>query len=237
MPSYLEANPAVIAMVTFPFFFGMMFGDMGHGSIIFMFGTYLTLNAESLKKGAMAGMVAYRYLFLMMGLMSLYCGFIYNEFFAMNTTIFDSCYQMDTRDRWNATKTSDPEKVIGEFIYYRKGVDCNYPMGQDPVWGLTSNKLTFVNTIKMKMSVIFGVLHMTIGIFMKGTNNIYFSDYTSFITEVCTGVIILLGLFGWMDALIIAKWFHYLDIQDTTPVPGTKIFYDSESESGDNYVE
>lgn len=29
-----------------------------------------------------------------------------------------------------------------------------------------------------------------------------------FWTEVVTGLIILLGLFGWMDILIIAKWVY-----------------------------
>jgi V-type H+-transporting ATPase subunit a len=44
----------------------------------------------------------------------------------------------------------------------------------DPIWSLTNNKLTFVNSVKMKMSVIFGIFHMTLGILIKGTNTIYF---------------------------------------------------------------
>jgi len=110
-------------------------------------------------------------------------------------------------------------------------------MGQDPVWGLASNKLTLINNIKMKMSVIFGVVHMSMGIFIKGTNAVYNRDYATLITEVVAGYIILWGLFGWMDALIIAKWFHPIDIEDTTEVPdGDKFYYDSESEAGDNFV-
>lgn len=62
------------------------------------------------------------------------------------------------------------------------------------------------------MSVIFGVLHMTMGVICKGTNTIYFKDYVSFITEVVFGIIILWGLFGWMDALIITKFFRTPDI-------------------------
>ena len=48
-PTYKEANPAVISIVTFPFFFGMMFGDMGHGSIVTLFGIVLILFAKPLR--------------------------------------------------------------------------------------------------------------------------------------------------------------------------------------------
>lgn len=87
-------------------------------------------------------------------------------------------------------------------------------MGTDPIWGISSNKLTYINGIKMKLSVIFGVLHMTMGIIHKGTNTVYFADWPSFFTEVVAGTIILLGLFGWMDLLIIAKWLTKLDIEN-----------------------
>ena len=61
----------------------------------------------------------------------------------------------------------------------------------------------------MKISVIMAIFHMSIGIIMKGTNAVYFNKPVDLITEVIFGLIILLGLFGWMDALIIAKWFHH----------------------------
>jgi len=87
-------------------------------------------------------------------------------------------------------------------------------MGTDPIWGITSNKLTFINGVKMKISVIFGVLHMTMGILHKGTNCVYFRDWASLFTEVIAGLVILLGLFGWMDLLILAKWLTPLNIDD-----------------------
>lgn len=49
-----------------------------------------------------------------------------------------------------------------------------YPAGVDPIWGITNNKLQFINVIKMKISVIMAIFHMSIGIIMKGTNAVYF---------------------------------------------------------------
>ena len=75
----------------------------------------------------------------------------------------------------------------------------------------------------MKLAVIIGVLHMTMGIFTKGLNNIYFKQYLAFWTEVVTGLIILLGLFGWMDFLIIAKWFYPMNPYSMNSSMFTKI--------------
>lgn len=85
-------------------------------------------------------------------------------------------------------------------------------MGADPVWSISNNKLVYINSIKMKMSVIFGVLHMSMGIAHKGMNTIYWRQWVEFITEVVLGFVILWSLFGWMDLLIITKFFTIPDI-------------------------
>ena len=217
MPSYLEANPALISTVTFPFLFGMMFGDMGHGSVLLAASLVLVFGNERLKETMLAPVLPLRYMFLFMGICATYCGFIYNEFFAMQTEIFTSCYDMSKREQLNAQLEEGPGGELqlaegGPWVYRRLDHTCNYPMGADPVWGLANNRLTFVNGVKMKLSVIFGVLHMTMGIITKGTNCVYFKDWASLATEVIAGLIILLGLFGWMDLLVIAKWLSPLDI-------------------------
>ena len=40
---YKEINPAVFAMVTFPFLFGVMYGDIGHGGLVLIAGILLCL--------------------------------------------------------------------------------------------------------------------------------------------------------------------------------------------------
>ena len=58
----------------------------------------------------------------------------------------------------------------------------------------------------MKISVIFGVLQMSIGILLKGLNSLYYRQYIDFCFEFLPQIIVLLALFGYMDALIIQKW-------------------------------
>jgi V-type H+-transporting ATPase subunit a len=38
IPMYKEVNPSVFSCVTFPFLFGMMFGDICHGAVLFLVG-------------------------------------------------------------------------------------------------------------------------------------------------------------------------------------------------------
>ena len=58
----------------------------------------------------------------------------------------------------------------------------------------------------MKMSVIFGVTQMTLGIFMKSFNAIYFGRLVDLFFEFLPQLFLLMCLFGFMDLLIIVKW-------------------------------
>jgi V-type H+-transporting ATPase subunit a len=75
----------------------------------------------------------------------------------------------------------------------------------------------------MKLSVIMGIAHMTIGVLIKGTNTLFRNDYPSFFFEVVAGLVMLLGLFGWMDILIYGKWFfnrNFTDYKELTTFNG-----------------
>lgn len=96
-PTYEEANPAVISIASFPFFFGMMFGDIGHGSVLLIFSIVLIFSARKMKAmgGIMKKIAQVRYLFFIMGIMSCWAGLLYNEFFAIPMNLFGSCYKFN----------------------------------------------------------------------------------------------------------------------------------------------
>jgi V-type H+-transporting ATPase subunit a len=126
-----------------------------------------------------------------MGFFSVYCGFLYNDFLSIP---FDmgTCY--DTSK--NGTK--------GVQVY--KKDNCNYKFGLDPIWYVATNELAFINSLKMKISVIFGVFQMVIGIVLKGLNAVFQRDFVDFIFIFFPQITLMLILFGYMDFLIFVKW-------------------------------
>ena len=50
---------ALFTIITFPFLFSVMFGDFGHGFIMFAFALYLVLNENKLKNVKNGGEVQY----------------------------------------------------------------------------------------------------------------------------------------------------------------------------------
>jgi V-type H+-transporting ATPase subunit a len=94
IPMHKEINPAVFAIITFPFLFGVMFGDVGHGFLLLLVGGFLCIMNSKLKSNSdMEGVLKMRYLILLMGFFAMYNGLIYNEFFAIPMQLFgESCY-------------------------------------------------------------------------------------------------------------------------------------------------
>jgi V-type H+-transporting ATPase subunit a len=79
----------------------------------------------------------------LMGFFAFYNGWIYNDFLSLSLNMFGSCYKLEQL----STNTTLPPEWI-------KKPDCTYPIGIDPVWSVSSNELTFVNSYKMKVQLV-----------------------------------------------------------------------------------
>ncbi|KFW77387.1 V-type proton ATPase 116 kDa subunit a isoform 3, partial [Manacus vitellinus] len=180
--SYQEGNP----------------GSEGHGSHICPHQIWLTFFEG-------------RYLILLMGAFSIYTGFIYNECFSKATVIFPSAWSVATmanHSSWSSaylathpSLTLDPN-VTGVF----RGP---YPFGIDPIWSLATNHLNFLNSFKMKMSVVLGIVHMGFGVVLGVFNHLHFKQRHRLVLEFLPEMIFLLALFGYLVFLIFYKWLKY----------------------------
>ncbi|XP_043094525.1 V-type proton ATPase 116 kDa subunit a3 isoform X1 [Puntigrus tetrazona] len=214
--SYREVNPAVYTIITFPFLFAVMFGDVGHGLLMTLAALWMILeerdpkmrnNANEIWRMLFGG----RYLILLMGLFSIYTGAVYNECFSKGFSPLSSGWHLkpmmqhynwsDETLRSNQYLTLDPN-VSGVF-------QGPYPFGIDPIWSLANNHLTFLNSYKMKMSVIVGVIHMTFGVCLSFFNYMYSGDVSSMILVLIPELVFMLCLFGYLVFMVVYKWIAF----------------------------
>ena len=209
VPRYQEANPALFAIVTFPFIFGIMYGDIGHGSLLLAAGIYMMRNGSSMRMSdseMVKGFFAARYLITAMGFFAVYAGLMYNDFFSMGTAFFTSRFQ-DPQNMGSSSYEMEPKSWFNiNNAAHAKGKHGPYPFGLDPAWAGASNELLFVNSMKMKLSVLFGVVQMLVGVGLKFANSVFYKNKTDFIFECIPQLMFMLAFFGYMDWMILYKW-------------------------------
>ncbi|XP_044296433.1 V-type proton ATPase 116 kDa subunit a2 isoform X2 [Varanus komodoensis] len=210
--NYREVNPALFTIITFPFLFAVMFGDCGHGFLMFLFALFMVLfekhpkllrSQDEIMKMFFEG----RYIILLMGLFSVYTGLIYNDCFSKSLNIFGS--------RWNVSRMSDEiwnDEDVKNNQYLTLDPNVTgvfggvYPFGIDPIWNLASNRLTFLNSFKMKMSIIIGLIHMIFGVALGGFNHLHFKKKYNIYFVFIPQVVFMLSIFGYLVFMIIFKW-------------------------------
>ncbi|XP_076248904.1 V-type ATPase subunit a family protein Vha100-2 [Calliopsis andreniformis] len=207
--SYREANPALYTIITFPFLFSVMFGDCGHGLIMTVFALYMIILEKKYLAQKSSNEIwnlffAGRYIILLMGLFSIYTGLIYNDVFSKSINLFGSSwhisYNVSTIQN-NALLQLDPATSD-----YKQ---TPYLLGMDPVWVLSENKIMFLNSYKMKLSIIFGVVHMIFGVCMSLINIVNFRRYESLFLEFLPQLLFLVLLFFYLVVLMFVKWILY----------------------------
>lgn len=207
MARYKEANPGVFTIITFPYLFGVMYGDIGHGLILTLFAAFLVFKEKSFEGQPLNEIFAMifggRYLLLLMGFFAVYMGLLYNDLFGFSVEIFSSGY------RWPQLPPDGPDgTVYPSAPNGRPNVKPQKSVlfGVDSAWAETENKLEFYNSIKMKCSVIIGVAQMMAGVFISLTNYLYFNDRVKVWFRFVPEVVFLSCTFGYMCLLIVVKW-------------------------------
>ncbi|KAF6298068.1 ATPase H+ transporting V0 subunit a1 [Rhinolophus ferrumequinum] len=229
--TYREINPAPYTIITFPFLFAVMFGDFGHGILMTLFAVWMVLRESRIlsqknENEMFSTVFSGRYIILLMGVFSIYTGLIYNDCFSKSLNIFGSSWSvrpMFTIYNWTEeTLHGNPVLQLNPAV---PGVFGGpYPFGIDPIWNIATNKLTFLNSFKMKMSVILGIIHMMFGVSLSLLNHTYFKKplniYFGFIPEI----IFMTSLFGYLVILIFYKWTAY-DAHTSKKAPSLLIHF------------
>ncbi|HEX54844.1 MAG: hypothetical protein DRO94_01360 [Candidatus Altiarchaeales archaeon] len=78
-PGYDEIDPTTIMAISFPVIYGMMFGDIGHGFMIFLIGIIMAKLRPDSKDIKSLGIIM-----MYCGILSMFFGFAYGEFFGQH---------------------------------------------------------------------------------------------------------------------------------------------------------
>ncbi|XP_062559199.1 V-type proton ATPase 116 kDa subunit a 1-like isoform X3 [Armigeres subalbatus] len=207
--SYREMNPAPYTIITFPFLFAVMFGDLGHGAIMALFGLWMVLKEKPLAAKKTDNEIwniffGGRYIIFLMGVFSMYTGFVYNDIFSKSLNVFGSSWSINYN---TSTVMSNKALQLNPASQDYSGIP--YPIGLDPVWQVAENKIIFLNAYKMKISIIFGVIHMLFGVFVGLFNHRYFKNKLAIYCEFIPQVIFLVFLFFYMTVMMFMKWTKY----------------------------
>ncbi|KAL7423185.1 H(+)-transporting V0 sector ATPase subunit a [Cryptotrichosporon argae] len=193
--TYQEVNPGLFTIITFPFLFAVMFGDIGHGILALVSALTMIMFERKLATAGMGEMFDTfffgRYLILLMGAFSIFTGFMYNDIFSKSLHIWTTGWE------W-------PSNTTGLVIAEPTG--HVYPFGLDPTWHGADNALIFTNSYKMKMSIILGVIHMSFAICLQVPNHLHFKKWLNIYAEFIPQILFMWSIFGYLIICIIYKW-------------------------------
>lgn len=175
VPAYTEINPSLFTAITFPFLFGSMFGDVGHGLILLFF-AIIFIKYDKLKKlnDMLKMVIDAKYMLLTCSLYAIFFGFIYSDFFGLPIIFF---------------------KIYDTTIF-----------GVNPDIHKSVDHLNIMNSIKMKLSIIIGTVHMTMGLIINILNTYYKKQKSVFLCRTLPKLISFSCFTGYVFILVIVKF-------------------------------
>lgn len=194
VPSYGELNAGVFYCM-YPFLFGMMFGDIGH-SLFYLLGTiymfWIDYTARKNKTRLTSTIIQirnFKWFCFFASICSLYCGLIYNECFGLPISFFKSMY--------NFENNSGEGSRTGNYVY---------PFGIDTNWHFAENELLFLNSFKMKLSIVMGMCQMIFGIILSLVNMIKSNKKAEILVTWLPNFLYFVPFFGYLMIIVIIKW-------------------------------
>jgi len=96
---------------------------------------------------------------------------------------FGSRFDMPDENGWMQPKANFNRENDKNFEVTESGSFAHgpYPFGLDPAWHGAQNELLFVNSLKMKLSVLIGVSQMLLGVGLRFANTLYHKNVVDFL--------------------------------------------------------
>ncbi|KAG9391739.1 V-type ATPase, V0 complex, 116kDa subunit family [Carpediemonas membranifera] len=196
--TYGEVNPGMFYLFTYPFLFAVMFGDVMHGSVVLLMALLMIWKEKPMLKNgvhdALDMIFKGRYVILLLGIFSMIVGLIYNEYFGLPIPYPDSPYTISNHE-------VNPTNIDIGNLHFKAPV-----FGMDYNWRTADAGLAYVNSFKMKVSIIIGILHMYAGIAFSVFNFVRNRDYLNIFCKAIPEILFLTSTFGYLAVCIVIKW-------------------------------
>uniref|UniRef100_A0A8D1T0R1 V-type proton ATPase subunit a n=2 Tax=Sus scrofa TaxID=9823 RepID=A0A8D1T0R1_PIG len=150
-----------------------------------------------------------------------YTGLIYNDCFSKSVNLFGSGWNVSAMYSSSHSPAEQKKMVLwnDSVVRHNRVLQLDpsvpgvfrgpYPLGIDPIWNLATNRLTFLNSFKMKMSVILGIIHMTFGVILGIFNHLHFRKKFNIYLVSIPELLFMLCMFGYLIFMIVYKWLVY----------------------------
>ena len=172
-PRYGEFDPTSLVALSFPIFYGMMFGDVGHGLVLLLFGLFLLYRKAPFLK-------SWGQILSLSGLVAIFFGVLIGEAFVIELHKVIPIASIAHLDFI--------EHPIIHFIHRSEG-------------HLASIEISALRTF-LKISVLLGILHLTIGNLISIYNTVKNREYDELAIETIPVFVMFVGFVFLMFSFI-----------------------------------